>query len=290
MRDVTVALQIEAILGEGPRWHGQEQCLYWVDIDRKELHRFDPASGQDEVRRFDQPVACFAFREGGGFVLGMKDGCALLDSFDGEVVPFGPQLLADRPSHRFNDGRTDRLGRFWLGSMNGAKDAEDAALYRLDGDASLTEIESGMLTCNGAAFSADGRHFTHTDTPSHRLRLYDVTADGAITNSRTLHQFEMGTGRPDGGSFDSEGCYWSALFDGSRVVRLNMAGEILETVDLPAKRPTMITFGGDGLKTAYVTTARTGLNDAQLAEQPLSGSIFSFRVEVPGIVEFPFAG
>lgn len=289
MRDVTVALDAGAELGEGPRWHEGEQCLYWVDIARNELHRFDPATGKDEVRRFDQPVGCFAFRENGGFVLGMKDGCALIDDFDGAPVPFGPQIMADKPRHRFNDGRTDASGRFWLGNMNGAKDAEDAALYRLDGDGSLTEIESGMLTCNGAAFSADGRHFTHADTPSHRLRLYDVM-DGALTNSRTLHQFEMGTGRPDGGSFDQEGCYWSALFDGGRVVRLNMAGEILETVNLPVTRPTMIAFGGADLRSAYVTTAWTGLSDEQRAEQPLAGALFSFRVDVPGVPEYPFAG
>ena len=288
MRDVTVALNVQAELGEGPRWHLTEQRLYWVDIARNELHRFDPATGQDEVRRFDDPVACFAFRHEGGFVLGMKKGCALLDDYDGMPQPFGPQILTDKPHHRFNDGRTDAAGRFWLGSMNGAKDAHDAALYRLNSDATLTEIESGMLTCNGAAFSADGRYFTHADTPSHRLRLYDVV-DGNLTNSRTLHQFEMGTGRPDGGSFDQEGCYWSALFDGSRVVRLNMAGEIVETVDLPVSRPTMIAFGGDDWRTAYVTTARTGLSDEQLAEQPLAGALFSFRVAVPGVPEYPFA-
>lgn len=288
MRDVTVALKIEAELAEGPRWHEGEQCLYWVDIARSQLNRFDPATGENTVRTFDQPVGCFAFC-GTGFLLAMKDGCALLEQMDAAPVPFGPQILADKPAHRFNDGRTDAAGRFWVGSVNGAKDAHDAALYRLDGEGTLTEIEGGMLTCNGAAFSADGRYFTHADTPSHRLRLYDIAPDGMIANSRTLHQFETGTGRPDGGSFDAEGCYWSALFDGGRVVRLNMAGEILETVALPATRPTMISFGGADIRTAYVTTARTGLDADALADQPDAGSIFQFRVDVPGIPEIPFA-
>lgn len=288
-RDVAVALKIDAELGEGPRWHDGEQCLYWVDIARNELHRFDSVTGMDSVRMFAQPIGCFAFCDSGGLVLAMKDGCALLADWDADPVPFGPQILADKPNHRFNDGRTDSRGRFWIGTVNGAKDAQDAALYRLDSDASLTEIEGGMLTCNGAAFSADGCFFTHADTPSHRLRLYDVTTDGDIANSRTLHQFEQGTGRPDGGSFDADGCYWSALFDGGRVVRLNMAGEILEAVPLPASRPTMIVFGGADLKTAYVTSARTGLDAAALAQQPDAGSIFSFRVDVPGIPEYLFA-
>lgn len=288
MRDVTVALNAKADLGEGPRWHQGEQALYWVDINRNQLHRFDPASNAIEVRTFDSPVGCFAFRPDGGLVLAMKDGCALIDDFYGDVTPFGPQIFADKPNHRFNDGRTDAAGRFWVGSVNGAKDAHDAALYRLDSDASLTEIEGRMLTCNGAAFSPDGRHFTHADTPSHALRLYDVI-DGVLANRRILHQFEMGTGRPDGGSFDAEGCYWSALFDGGRVVRLDMEGRILETVELPVTRPTMICFGGEDLRTAYVTSARTGLSESDLAAQPFAGAIFSFRVDVPGIPELPFA-
>ncbi len=288
MRDVTVALNAKAELGEGPRWHAGEQALYWVDINRNQLQRFDPVTNAIDVRSFDTPVGCFAFREGGGLVLAMKNGCALLDSFDGDPVPFGPQIFADKPNHRFNDGRTDVAGRFWVGSVNSAKDAEDAALYRLDPDGSLTEIEGGMLTCNAAAFSADGRHFTHADTPSHALRLYDVI-DGELANRRILHQFEMGKGRPDGGSFDMEGNYWSALFDGGRVVRLDMAGNILETVELPVTRPTMIAFGGDDLRTAYVTSARTGLSESALASQPYAGAIFSFRVDVPGVAEPFFA-
>lgn len=287
-RDVTVALKIEAMLGEGPRWHIVTQKLYWVDIARTELHCFDPETGDDIVRRFDQPVGCFAFCEDGGFLLAMKNGCAWLADMDAEPVPFGPQILEGKPHHRFNDGRTDARGRFWIGTMNAAKDAADAALYRLDGDGTLSEIEGGMLTCNAAAFSADGRLFTHADTPSHALRVYDVTAQGDLANRRILHQFPHGQGRPDGGSFDAEGCYWSALFDGSRVVRIDQSGTIVETVPLPVSRPTMICFGGPDLKTAYVTSARTGLDAAALAAQPGAGSIFSFRVDVPGLPEHLF--
>lgn len=287
--DITVALDAGARLGEGPRWHGGERRLYWVDIEARELHRFDPATGVDERRGFADPVGCFAFVEGGGLLLAMKSGFALLDGWDGDLQPFGAQIFADRPDIRFNDGRTDPAGRFWAGSVNMAKSAHDAALYRLDGDASVTEIEGGMLTCNGAAFSADGRRFFHADTPSHALRAYDCDPEtGALSSRHILHQFVHGTGRPDGGSFDAEGCYWSALFDGSRVVRLAPDGTILSEVALPTKRPTMIAFGGDDLRTAYVTSARAGLTDEELAAQPHAGAIFSFRVDVPGLAEVPF--
>lgn len=284
-------LPVANSLGECPRWHAAERTLYWVDIDANALHRWTPAIGAHDIRLFDAPVACFAFMGSGGLLLGMKDGCATIADLDAPVAPLGEQLLAGKPRHRMNDGRTDPAGRFWVGSLNGAKDVEDATLYRLSGN-TLTAIESGMTTCNGAAFTADGRHFAHSDTPSHAVRLYDCDpVSGSLSGRRILHQFERGVGpglgRPDGGSFDSEGCYWVALFDGWRVVRLSPTGEVLRVVNLPVQRPTMIAFGGDDGCTAFVTTARTGLDDEALAEQPLAGGIFAFVVDVPGVAEWP---
>lgn len=284
-----VALAAQAMLGEGPRWHAAEKRLYWVDIARNALHRFDPASGDNETRLFDAPVGCFAFRAGVGLLLAMKDGFAILDQWDGTPVPFGAQIFADRPDLRFNDGRTDPAGRFWAGSVNMTKSASDAALYRLAGDGGITQIEGGMLTCNGAAFDAAGARFFHADTPSHAIRIYDCDPTNGTLHGRALfHQFPMGEGRPDGGSVDADGCYWTALFDGGRVVRLSPEGVIIAEVPLPVTRPTMIAFGGDDLRTAYVTTARTGLSEAQLAAQPLAGALLAFRVDVPGLPEPPF--
>ncbi|NNM76873.1 SMP-30/gluconolactonase/LRE family protein [Sphingomonas sp. ID1715] len=273
-------LDARAALGEGPRWHGAERRLYWVDIARCELHRFDPATGADEKRVFDHPVGCFAFGRAGGLLLGMKDGCATLTSWDADPQPFGEQVLANKPDYRFNDGRTDPWGRFWVGSVDTTKQTGEAALYRLDPDGRVTWIEGEMLTCNGAAFSADGSRFTHANTPSHALRIYDVV-DRKLTNRRTFHQWPIGEGRPDGGSFDEAGCYWSALFDGGRVARLSPEGDVAEEVRLPVSRPTMIVFGDDDRRTAYVTSAR-------VAGEPHSGGIFSFRVDVPGVPEWPF--
>lgn len=288
---VSIALDARADLGEGPRWHEGKQRLYWVDIQRCELHRFDPATGADEMRRFDQPVGCFAFRKAGGLLLAMKDGLALLDDWNDAPMPFGSQIFTGKPDLRFNDGRTDPAGRFWVGSVNMAKSARDAALYRVDPDGTIIWIESDMLTCNGAAFNAEGTSFRHADTPSHALRGYDVDpVAGTLSGRRIVHQFAQGTGRPDGGSFDADGCYWSALFDGGRVVRLSPQGDILQTVALPVSRPTMIAFGDADLRTAYVTSARAGLSDADLAAQPHAGAILSFRVDVPGLPETPFAG
>lgn len=289
MTQARVVLEAQALLGECPRWHEGESRLYWVDIARNRLHRFDPTGGRDEHRTFDAPVGCFAFCTEGGLILGMKDGLAHLARWEDAPVPFGEQMLRGRPDLRLNDGRTDPRGRFWVGSVNMAKSQSDAALYRVEPDGRVAMIENAMMTCNGAAFTADGATFYHADTPSHALRAYRVDVEsGALAERRVLHQFPQGEGRPDGGSFDEAGRYWSALFDGGRVVRLSPAGEIVASVTLPVPRPTMIAFGGADRRTAYVTSARAGLDEAALAAAPLSGAIFSFRVEVPGVPEWPF--
>jgi sugar lactone lactonase YvrE len=289
MTRATMVLDAKAGLGECPRWHAGEARLYWVDIARCEFHRFDPATGRDECRAFAPPTGCFAFRRGGGLVLGMKDGLAILEDWDAEPVPFGDQILAGKPDLRLNDGRTDAEGRFWAGSVNMVKSSRNAALYRFDQQGRVALVENDMMTCNGAAFSADGSLFMHTDTPSHALRLYDADGQhGTIANCRLFHAFPQGRGRPDGGSFDEAGHYWSALYEGGCVVRLAPDGEIVEMVTLPVPRPTMIAFGGPGRRTAYVTTARAGMDKAGLAAAPLSGAIFSFTVDTPGVAEWEF--
>ena len=283
----TLALDAQAILGECPRWHPQEQRLYWVDIEARELHRFDPVTGADDARTLPEVCGCFAFCRSGGLLLAIENGFATMSDWDAPLVPFGDAPLEGKPDLRFNDGRTDCAGNFWAGSVNFAKSASDAALYRLNPHGECTEIEGGMLTSNGAAFSADGGRFMHTDTPSHTLRAYDVVG-GELVNMRPFHAFPHGKGRPDGGSFDEAGFYWSALFDGGKLVRLSPDGEIVQEIELPVSRPTMIAFGGADRCTAYVTSARKGLDETVLKREPHAGGIFSFRVDVPGVAEHPF--
>lgn len=290
-RPVEIALDARLGLGECPRWHEGERALYVVDVPGKALHRWDPATGDHRSRTFAQTCACFAFRRIGGFVLGMETGFFLLDAFADEPRPFGAQLEAKRPWSRLNDGRTDPQGRFWAGAMDESKAHRDARLFRLDPGGEVTVHAEGALTSNGAAFSPDGATFTYSDTPEHVLYAYRFDgAAGEVSDRRVLHRFPKGSGRPDGGSFDAEGFYWSALFEGSRVVRLSPAGEAVEEVAIPASKVTMIAFGGDDRRTAYVTTAREKLSDAELAEQPHAGAVFSFRVDAPGLPETPFAG
>ncbi len=290
-RQIDCVLDAKAALGECPRWSAEDAKLYWVDIPARLLHCFDPSTGTDIQRGFDQKLACFALRRSGGFVLGLEDGFALLDRFDGDIEPIQPQVEAHRLDNRFNDGRCDSLGRFWAGTLDGTKKLANGALYRLDPDRTIRLMTEGATTANGLAFSPDERWLYWADTPKHIVQAYpfDLKA-GTIGTPRTLISFPFGQGRPDGASVDEAGFYWSALYAGNRVVRISPEGEIVAEVPIPALNCTMIAFGGDDLRTAYVTTARQGLSDEELSANPLSGGIFSFRVDVPGLPEHRFAG
>ena len=288
---VQLLLDAGALLGESPVWHAAEARLYWVDIDARKIHRTDPATGTDEVMELTEQVGCIAPRADGGLVAALENGCALIDDWGAAPRPFGAAVLADKPHQRFNDGRVDAAGRLWVGSLTSDKANPAATLYRLDPDGSLTEIFGQLTTSNGAAFSPDGRTFYHADTPTHAIRAYDVDpAAGTLGRGRIFHQFEDGGGRPDGAAVDAEGCYWSALWDGWRIVRLSPAGELIQTVDLPVQRPTMLAFGGPDLKTAFVTSAGKNLTDAERKAQPHAGGVFSFRVDAPGLAQQMFGG
>lgn len=289
MREVTVALKTRANLGECPRWDEQQQCLYWVDIDSKELHRFIPETGVDEKIVFDEEIGCFSLRREGGFVVGMRSGFHFLEGWSPTLRPIvDPE--ADLEHNRLNDGRCDAAGRFVAGSVYPPKDRDGASFWSLGVDLKATKLVSDLLTANGAAFSPAASRFYYANTPQHVIYCcdYDI-ASGHIANCRVFHQFDFGHGRPDGAAVDSEGCYWTALYEGARIVRLSPDGDILEEIEVPAKCPTMVAFGDNDLKTLYITSVGNR-SEEELREYPDSGSIFKVRVDVPGLVEHRFAG
>ena len=289
MNQATIALNARANLGECPRWDEQTQLLYWIDINNKQLHRFNPATGQDDFLTFEQEIGCFALRQQGGFVLAMRHGFYLLNGWNTDL-----HFITDPESHleknRFNDGRVDAQGRLWAGSVYPPKDYNGASIYSLSPDGTATRQVSDPLTANGIAFSPDNRTLYYADTPSHAIMACDFDlAQGAISNPRVFHQFPMGQGRPDGGCVDCEGFYWTALYEGGRVVRLNPAGEIVQEIPVPARCPTMPAFGDADLKTLYITSVGSR-PEAELADFPHSGAIFKVRVDVAGRVENRFLG
>lgn len=284
-------LSAQAILGECPVWAGDEGVLYWVDIEAPSLNRFDPATGENTVYQMPENIGCFGRRQFGGFIAGLRSGLWLLDE-QAQPQKCLARPVTDTSLSRFNDGRVDPWGRFWAGTIYEPRDEPLASLYRVDADLSCRRVAGEVLVSNGVAFSLDRCWAYHSDTPNHVIYRYPLDPmSGEIRGQREVfHQFPFGNGRPDGAAVDSEGCYWSALFEGGRVVRISPKGEILAEYSVPARCPTMCAFGDKDLKTLYVTSARHGRTTEELESYPQSGDIFAIRVDVAGCPEPLFAG
>jgi sugar lactone lactonase YvrE len=230
--------------------------------------------------------------------MALRDGIYLAREWGGSLL----QLAAapyDTAKLRFNDGKCDAQGRFWAGSLYEPKDQALGTLYMLDGQglhAMLGGDKDGVVTANGLAWSPDGRTAYWADTAAHQIRAFDFdAASGQFTNVRVFYQaapkptgWAWGSstpygGRPDGAAVDSAGCYWSAQYEGGRLLRFSPKGEVLAQVPTPAFCPTMPCFGGPDLKTLFVTTARHGRSEAELAQYPGAGCVWAMRVEVAGL-------
>jgi sugar lactone lactonase YvrE len=288
---VTVAVAAAALLGESPFWHPRERALYYCDIPGHRLQRFEPASGALAHWDFETDVASCAPRLDGRLLLAMRDGLWNFDPASGArrrvaAPPYDPA------KERFNDGKCDPQGRFWVGTIYEPRDAAAATLHCLAGD-ELKKRADGVTVANGLAWSPDGRTMYWTDTKAHTISAFDFEPHaGELSRKRVFASFPLKRdgeplegygGRPDGAAVDAEGCYWVAMFEGQRVLRLSPAGEVLREVRLPVRCATMPCFGGDDLKTLYITTAREKRPPAELAEQPLAGCVLALRVDVPGL-------
>jgi sugar lactone lactonase YvrE len=285
------AVSSPCLLGESPFWHPLEACLYWCDIPGKRLHRLDPATGESRHWDFDcEPASCAPMLDG-TLLLAMRDGLWRFDPQRSER-----QRLAappyDMARERFNDGKCDPAGRFWVGTIWEPRDGPKAALYRFD-HGELDRMADGVTVSNGLAWSPDGRVQYWSDTKAHTIYRMDADpVDGSLSGRQVFASFpvkqagqDLATygGRPDGATVDQDGCYWSSMFEGGRLLRIAPSGEVLAEVLLPVKCPTMMCFGGPDLRTLYVTTARENRSPAELLETPLAGCVLAFEVETPGL-------
>jgi len=283
-------LPLQAELAECPLWSVQEQVLWCVDILAPAIHRFDPASGELSTFPQAEEVGCIGLREQGGIIAALRSGVWLLDE-QGK----SQKKVADNPGiagkSRFNDGRVDPWGNFWCGSLWEPQDKNGGLLCRVTPDLTLEVKARDIKISNGVAFSPDRQWMYHSDTPNEVLYRYPLDAQGEPGQREIFRRFDARGGLPDGAAVDSEGYYWSALFDGGRVVRIDPHdGEIVDEITLPVKWPTMVTFGGSDLKTLFITSSRENLSEEDLARYPQSGDIFAVDVDVAGMEEPRFRG
>jgi len=280
-----------SLLGESPMWQPDEQQLWWCDIPGKVLNRYTPSTGAHAQWDFPSEPACCAPLPGGDLVLGMRDGIFRFDPPTGRRTRLTPPPY-DPAKERFNDGKADPQGRFWVGTIYEPREPALASLYCF-GDRRLQKRADGITVSNGLAFSPDGRTMYWSDTRQHTVFAFDFDgAEGALSRRRTFASFPARQpgqdpacygGRPDGAAMDAEGCYWVAMFEGGRLLRLSPDGAVIAELLLPVRCPTMPCFGGTDLRTLFVTTARDKRPAEELRREPLAGRVLQLRVPVPGL-------
>lgn len=295
--------EAHALLGEGLCWSPAQQAIHWVDIFGERLMRLHLPSGARAQWDFGETISSVAERENGrGLIVALRHRVALFDPDSGALQPLH-EVEADLPGNRFNDGKCDAQGRFWIGSMDTGCTAPTGSLYRVDrvspeageGEAA-TSIQcawpANFPVINGPAWSLDGRTMWVNDTARNVVHRCDVDPlSGSVSNPRVWLRFAKGDGYPDGMTVDRDGRLWIAHWAGGCVTcHASDDGRELARIELPASNITNVAFGGPGLDTLFVSSACAELSQAQRAAQPLAGALFAVSTDAEGLAPHRFAG
>jgi sugar lactone lactonase YvrE len=288
---VEIAVAAGAGLGECPIWSPRDARLYWIDIEGRSVHRYDPSTGEDEQKTLPiRPGSMVLTDRPGRFLMGAEVELGWYEWSTGEFTAVG-QLEPAGTGNRLNDGRTDRQGRYWVGSMYERSTAGiyTGMLHRVDSGLGHEAVRSEIGVSNGIAFSLDGSTMYFADTPRRTVWQYDYDrVTGEQSNERVFTDFAELPGKPDGASVDEDGCYWIACVTGWAVARLTPDGTVDRVIEVPVEKPSMPSFGGADMATLFVTSIGDGTTPG--TDQSLAGALLAIDVGVAGVVETPFAG
>lgn len=296
MTQIELVAHTGDVLGEVPIWCPREQALYWMDGFKPALHRLDSASGTVTSWTPPEKLGSFALREQGGFVIAARKQFAVFDPEIGSYESIGnPE--PDGPDNFLNDGRCDRQGRFWVGSLSRMIDGPTGRLHRLDPDHLMHTLDRDIWVSNGVAFSVDGQIMYFSDSHIKQMYTYELDPEsGVLANKNLFADASNRIGIPDGATVDAEGFLWYAEFDfemtsnSSYVVRRDPSGLIERTIEVPVSRPTSCVFGGPNLDILYVTTASFRMSEEQRSTQPFAGGVLAIEAGVRGVADTRYAG
>ncbi len=279
-----LVLDKKATLAEGALWDHKNKVLYWVDIEKGMLYVYDPEKEKNQEFDLGQKVGTVVPVDTGGLLVALQDGIYRFNPDTGEKQKMvHPEK--DVPGNRYNDGKCDPAGRFWVGSMGLKAQKHAAALYRIDSNFSWKKMIDKVTISNGIVWSIDQTQMYFIDTPTGKVMAYDYDHQtGDISNPRVAIKVPSQLGHPDGSTLDAEGKLWIAMYRGYAVTRWDPEnGKLLERIEVPAPNITSCAFGDRNLKTLYITTARSGMSEEQLQVYPHSGGLFKVKPRVKGI-------
>jgi sugar lactone lactonase YvrE len=294
---IEIAVDAKDGVGEGPFWDDEDNDLWWVDISGKQLHRWHPASGKRQDWALDDFASAVVLREQGGLLLAMRDGLYFMDPATGERTLFVAHE-PDRPDNRTNEAKCAPDGSFWVGTMQNnlhpdgsakTMTGSTGALYRVRHNGGISREVDGVGLSNTLAWTNDGKTLLFADTATSVIRAFEVKEDGHLGVSCTFSDEPL-PGHCDGSAIDAEGYLWNARFAGSCLIRFKPDGTVDRQIDLPVSQPTSCCFGGKGLTTLYVTSARFGLSAEALAANPHEGALLAIETGVTGTPSVRFAG
>ena len=282
-RNANLLFDTKALLCEGPVWDYKKQSLFWVDIEGYKLHQYWPSIGKNKSWAFDEMVGAAVPMQNGNLLLAMEKGLASFDFKAERLTKLGVlENYDDRI--RFNDGKVGPNGAFWVGTMDKNCAPKAGNFFRVAQDLQPTLQIPNTSVSNGMAWSSDKRTFYYIDSPSFEIQAFDFDLENSsISNAKTVVEVPKAYGSPDGMCIDEEDMLWVAHWGGNCVRRWNpFTGKAIDKIDVPAPHVTSCCFGGENLKTLYITTARSGLSQQQHKDFPLSGGLFSIDLNIKG--------
>ncbi|WP_252723151.1 SMP-30/gluconolactonase/LRE family protein [Pseudotamlana agarivorans] len=276
--------KIEAKLGEGAIWNYKTQELYWVDIEGKSLHVYNPKLKTNKVFKTKSRIGTVVPIDEMETIIALEDGVYILNNKSGDYKMF-TDMSNELEGCRLNDGKCDPSGRLWVGSMHLNQEKGKANLYTINGKGVLEQKLSNRTISNGIVWTANRNTMYYIDTPTSQIKAYDYDdKTGGISNERIAVQIPVDFGFPDGMTIDAEDMLWVGMWNGNAVIRFNpKTGKVLQKIEVPAHNVTACAFGGKNLEILYITTASVDMTEEEHKAFPLAGSLFSVIPGVKGV-------